>query len=121
MEKHTLRKQINNKGLYVSLTYQLNYNEEKHSNLIFSYEAHKLWETPCKLGAMIFFDYFSRKFKGELNVKIIELDWLPVDTNNLIVLFATIEGLSELLGFKIEKLELDLINESFVFPEQRTL
>lgn len=89
--------------------------------MIFSYKAHELWEIPCKSGAMIFFDYFSRTFKGELNVKVIELDWLPVDTNNLIVLFATIEGLSESLGFKIEKLELDSINETFIFPEQRTL
>ncbi|MEN2398878.1 hypothetical protein GKZ90_0003785 [Flavobacterium sp. MC2016-06] len=121
MEKYNLRQLVNNKGYLFNINFEVNLDRSKDSGLVIIYEADQNWENTCRAGIAIFYDYFSRKTKGQLTVKIIETHWLPVDTNNLIVLFATIKALSESLNFKIDKLEIDSINETFIFPEPRSL
>lgn len=120
MEKYVLRQQLNNRGCYSSISFDVTFNPSESSNLLIIYEAESMWESACKAGINIFFDYFKRSLKGQLIVKIVNIDWIPIDTNNLIILFSTVKGLSEVLDFKIKHLEIDLMNEYFIFPETRS-
>lgn len=119
MEVYTLRKQMGNRGCYSSIKFEAGFSPRDISELKIIYEAESKWEHACKAGICIFFDYFKRERNGQLTIKIIEIDSIPVDTNNLIVLFSVVKGLCEALDFNISKLEIDLLNETFILPEPR--
>ena len=120
MEKYTLRKQLRNKGCYAEILLDVQFTEDKSCKLDIGYNAEKQWENACKAGILIFHEYFSRKRQGVLKVTIHEIKWMPVDTNNLIVLYCSLKSLSEILKFPIEGLSLDNVNEVFCFPEIRS-
>lgn len=114
-----LRELLKNRGCYADITFEIIENNEKPSNLILDYRADKLWEIVCKAGVFIFFDYYCRQNKGELTVKIIDIKWMPIDTNNIVVFYSTIKGLGEILNFNMDKLSIDFENETFIIPETR--
>lgn len=115
----TLRTQLKNRGCYAEITLDYNRNDSV-ADLSITYNADPQWEYACKAGVKIFYDYFLRKTNSGLDIRIHSINWLPVDTNNLIVLFAVIQSLCEALNFEVKGLELDVIEERFVFPEKRS-
>lgn len=120
-DKYVLRQMLTNRGCYSEITFEITFDKDKESSLKVCYEADALWEASCKAGILIFNDFFSKKNKGELSITISKIDWMPVDTNNLIILYSTIKGLSELLDFEIVDLNIDRNLESFVIPEPRKM
>ena len=120
-KKYTLKKLLNNRGCYASIIFEVFLDSEKESGLVINYNADLKWEISSKAGVLIFYDFFNRTNRGQLTVTIHQIDWMPVDTNNTIVLFATIEGLSELLEFNINNLKMDLDKELFIIPEPRSV
>jgi len=49
------------------------------------------------------------------------IDWYPVDTNLLVVMYTCTKALLDALDIEIEKLQFDTRNEIFIFPEVRSL
>jgi len=121
MQNYTFRKQIKNRGCYAEIIFEANLLREEYSALEIKYLADKEWEIACKAGVLVFHNYFGWAFSGGLEITIYEVRWLPADTDNLIVLFATIEALCEALNVQTEKLKFDTLNEVFLFPERRSL
>lgn len=118
---YTYRVQVKNRGLYAEIVYDTFFTQGDKSEIVIEYLAIKEWELPCKTGIILFFDYFTRQNFGKLTVTIHEIKWLPVDTNKLVVLFASIKALCEGLNFQVEKLEFDSSTETFNFPERRSI
>lgn len=118
---YTLKKLLKNRGVYSSIDFEIQSNENKQKILIFEYNADDRWKIMCEAGALIFFDYYSRKKEGELKVIINKVDWMPVDTNNIIILYSVIKGMADILNFNIEGLEINENTESFIIPELRVL
>ncbi|MFC5048335.1 hypothetical protein ACFSTE_13365 [Aquimarina hainanensis] len=116
-----LKKVLKNRGLYCSIDFEVELNEMKSNNLIFKYEADNQWETASRLGGMIFYDYFLKKSNIEMSVTIKNIDWMPVDTNNGIIFYSVLKGLSEILSYPINDLEIDIEKESFIIPELRAI
>ncbi len=116
---YILKRQINNKGYYIEITSEVDFIPIDDRKLIIHYYADPNWEILCKAGIIIFFDYFCNKSIGLLEVKILKIKWMAVDTNNLIVLFGTIKALCESLDFSVPNLSLDDENEFFIFPDIR--
>lgn len=116
---YTFRRLLDNRGCYASFDFEVSYNPEGETKLIVNFNADKKWEIPCKAGILIFFDFYSKDYKGQLTVTVNKIDWLPVDTNNIIVLFSSIQGLSDTLDYQIDEMLLDIEKEVFVIPEQR--
>lgn len=73
----------------------------------------------CMAGIYIFFDYFKGAEKGTWQITINSINWLPVDTNHLTILYATVVALSKELNIPVPGLAFDKENESFIFPERR--
>jgi len=117
---YTFRKQINSKGYYVEFDFDVQLDDTAENNLSIEYLAGKEWEIPCRAGIMLFFDYLARQKGGALKVTVYEIRWLPVDTNNLIVLYGIVKALNEVLGLEVDKLGFDAANETFIFPETRS-
>jgi hypothetical protein len=120
MRNYVFRRQIGNRGCYAEIKFDVSIKKETSDDLIVIYLADARWETACRAGISIFKEYFERKMSGSLEVTIFEIKWLPIDTNNLLILFASIEALNEALGLKVEKLQFDVANEIFLFPEIRS-
>jgi hypothetical protein len=119
--KYTYRQLLKNRGCYAELIFEINLIPGAENDLDVKYLADKRWEFSCKSGLQIFHDYFMKKMSGRLEIIIHEIKWLPVDTNNLIVLFATILAVSDVFKLNIPYLELDLVNETFHLPEARAI
>jgi len=119
MKKYAFRKQVRNRGCYAEVLFDLIYKDETSNGLVVNYHASHEWEHACKAGINIFYDYFIRVRRGMIEVTIHEIKWLPMDTNNLIVLYACINALLDALGIDIKDLGFDIENESFVLPEVR--
>jgi hypothetical protein len=118
MNVHTYKKQVGGKGYYAEMTFAVKSTSLSH-NIEIIYQADTQWEDACRAGVRLFYDYFSRKNLGGLEVIIQEIRWNPVDTNNLIVLFTTVKALKEALNIEIDGLQFDAIAETFHFPERR--
>ena len=113
--KYTVRQQfLNNSGRYAIIDFETSIDKNKQSNIIVNYNADTRWEIACRAGIVLFYDYSL--LNCELSVTINEIIWRPVDTNNLTVIYATLQGLAEAYGIEIASLEIDVVNESFVFP-----
>lgn len=121
MKKYILRKQIGNRGCYAEIEFELTVKNGVNNKNTYQYLGDLRWELPCKMGFDIFCDYFARRHPENIELIIHNVKWVPVDTNNLIVLFAVIKALSECLNFKLENLEFDTSNETFKFPEPRSI
>ena len=120
IQQYTFRQQLGNRGAFCSISFDIIEDLSLSSGRTFIYEADAQWKTVCRAGVLIFFDYYTRQRNGSLTIKIIEIKWLPVDTNNLIVLYSVVKGLCELMNVSIESLRLDTSTELFCFPEHRT-
>lgn len=121
MEKFVFKHQVNNRGLYADICFEVKIDTTKPSNLIVEYNADKHWEIICLAGIRIFYDYYIRQKQGSLHITVISIDWLPIDTNNLIVMYSIVKGLSEILNLNISKLNFDSSSEVFIFPESRSV
>jgi len=119
IKNYIFKKQIGNRGFYFELAFEANVVNQSGNNINIEYLADTKWEIMCKAGILIFHDYFSRKNKGDLHVRVHEIKWLPVDTNNLLVMYTCVKALSEALDVPIEGLGFDVDNETFHFPELR--
>lgn len=120
MRTYSFKKQLQNKGCYAEIIFDVRFSVEASNNLSVDYSADTQWELACKAGVLVFYDYFVRKKRGNLEVSIYEIKWLPIDTNNLIILFVTIKALCDALTLVIENLTLDIEREIFQFPEIRS-
>ncbi|WP_129020201.1 hypothetical protein [Edaphocola flava] len=118
---YQFREQLKMRGCYAGIVLKTHLNPVKETKLIFNYEGDPQWQTICEAGANIFFDYFKWVAKGELIVDIENIDWMPADSNNLIILYATIEALGKDLDIVIPNLSFHRDSESFIFPECRIL
>jgi len=118
---YIFREQLKHKGLYAELSFECNFNPGENNKLEFKYLGENIWELPCKMGANIFYDYFKKSDNstGRLEILINTVDWYPVDTNNLIVMYACVKGLLEAFKLELNGLKFDSETESFLFPEIR--
>ena len=121
IHEYTFRKQVGARGLYASIIFDVSVDCEKENCLEFDFQADLRWKTACEAGGLIFFDYFTRIKRGRSTIIITDIKWNPVDTNQLIIIFATVKGLCEAFDISIEHLNLDELSETFRFPERRTL
>jgi len=120
MKTYTFKKQLDNRGCYAEIIFDVQIVNPLSNNIKIKYLADPKWEEICKAGILIFYDYFVRKMSGDMEVCIHEIRWLPIDTNNIIILFATVEALKEALGLQIDGFLFETKNESFIFPEVRS-
>lgn len=120
MKQYVFRKQIKNRGCYAELLYDIEFTKDVPGNLEIDCQIAE-WESVCRAGALIFYEYFQRINTGSIKVTIYDIRWYPVDTNNLIVLFACINAFLEGMDIKIDNLKLDTDSEFFCFPEVRSL
>lgn len=121
MSTYTFRKQVDNKGFYVAIDLEAIVESQHSLRLSVDYLADPQWEPLCRAGITLFYDYFKRFSMESLRVKVIDIKWMPIDTNGLIVLFGTVQALSEALNIPIEGLQFDHVNQSFVFPDRRSV
>jgi hypothetical protein len=122
MRTYTFKKQIkNNRGCYAEISFDVHYEEASANSLTISYQASNEWEYACKAGIYIFYDYFKRTKRGAVDIKIYDIDWAPVDTNQLVVMYTCVKALLEALDVQVEKLQFDDTGEIFVFPELRSI
>ena len=121
MKNYILRKQINEKGCYAEIFYDITIDEHALNGTNITYNADERWETACKAGIIVFIEYFGPYLKGHLDITVYEIKWLPVDTNNLIVFFTTIKAMAEGLSLPSDKIKMELENDCFVFPEIRSI
>lgn len=120
VEKYAYRKQHKNRGLYAEIVLEATFSKGEKNRLLTSYLADSKWESSCRTGVLFFYDYFVKRNTGILEVTIHQVDWYPVDTDDLIVLFSTIKALCEVLNFDIQNLTFDPVNETFNFPDFRS-
>ena len=120
INNYIFKKQVGNRGVYLELVFEANVLNRSGNNINIEYLADAKWEIMCKAGILIFHDFFARKIKGDLDVRVYEIKWLPVDTNNLLVMYACVNALSEALNVPIKGLAFDVDNETFHFPELRS-
>ena len=116
---HTLRKQTENRGVFFEIDLECSYSDQR-TELSIVYNADLKWKQACELGVHIFHDYYKRKFNNRhLEVKVNAVQWLPVDTNHLIVVYAVVSALAKELDYPISNLNFE--NDSFSFPEVRSI
>lgn len=121
MSKFIVREQIKQWGWYAAVDVMAETDTLSTSEMIFDYKGPTEWQVPSKMAALTFYDYFKRRKSGRLVIRIENIDWLPIDTNNIIVFFSVIQALCKELNFNIEGLSLDKGKEIFIFPEPRSI
>jgi len=117
--KHIVRKQIKNRGMFAEFELEVTYNA--NMDLYVEYFGDSLWKNACIVGVTVFYEYYKKRNQKGLNVKVISVKWMPVDTNTLIILYGIIDSLSKELCFKINNFGFNTENECFEFPECRAL
>lgn len=120
MRTYQFKHQIRNRGLYAKITYDVIVNSNMENRAI-HYYADKRWENAVMAGIMLFENYYPGPTEGNLEFTIYEVNWMPVDSDELIVMFATMNALCEALNFKINLLKFDPVNEVFILPDRRAL
>lgn len=119
MGKYFFRKQIRGRGCLANIELDVETYNHSQPQITVNYLADEIWKNTCLAGADIFFDYYNLKNNKSLRVNILNVGWLPVDTNHIIVLYSIIEALSKELKFEIRGFHFEEIDEKFVFPEPR--
>lgn len=119
MSQHFFRKQIKGRGILANIELVLENYYHEEPQMFVNYLSDERWKNACLAGADIFFDYYNRKNNKSLKVDILDVGWLPVDTNHIIVLYSIIDALSKELSFEIPGFHFDEDNEAFIFPEPR--
>jgi hypothetical protein len=61
-----------------------------------NYQAETRWELACRMGVQLFYNYFRTQKRGNVEITIYDVGWLPVDTNNLTVMFTVMNRESDL-------------------------
>jgi hypothetical protein len=111
---------MGNRGCYVEIEYELKYFEGQNNYLKLQYEADPRWEVACKMGVLLFEDYFYQQMYGRIELSIININWMPADTNNLIVMFGMVRALLDDFKIELPNLKLEATSEIFTFPEPRS-
>jgi hypothetical protein len=117
----SIREQVERSGHFCSITFDVEEFTTDESSLKVEYFGEARWEAICRNGTNLFFEYYLRCKIGRLEVKIIEVDWYPVDTTGITVLYATIKGLSENLKIDIKDLYFDKTRQAYSIPDPRNL
>ena len=121
MSRHSLRKQIASRGYFAEIVLTATFIEDSKLQGIdigFKNTCDKTWQEACKCGAYLFREYFMRP--GRLEITFEEVNWLPVDTNFLIVVYTTVKAIEEELHCTSE-VRFDEEAIAFIFPERRTM
>lgn len=115
-KKYIFKKQINNKGFFAGI--ELEATLENDLNQLgndFIFEAFdERWKSSCKIGVELFYDYFIFDNKI-LKVRIINIDWMPIDTTKVIIIYSTIEALCEIFNIENDKIIFNVKDETFNF------
>lgn len=119
INKFVFRKTLKDRGAYAEVSYKVSYSEKLPNEFVFSYSGDDRWKNCSVAAGDVFYDYFVRKMSGQLVVEIMEVKWLPVDTNNLIVFFTIVNALCEHFNLDLKNLRVDENFECFYFPEPR--
>lgn len=125
--EYCYKEEYDNRGNYVGLKFEIDFIDGEVDALDIKYLADTKWELMCRAGVVVFYDYFKRdkyfnRYRvGKLIVTIQEVKWFPVDTNNLIVLFASIKALCDALNLELKNLRFDANMKAFHFPELRSI
>lgn len=119
--KFDFRKQFvdSNGGVLATIEFEIQQTNGDAEKVSFSYEAEECWRTACEAGILIFADYFKRIRKDSINIRVLRVGWLPVDSSALGVLFATVEGLKQFFGIEVNELAFDSRRGLFTLPERR--
>ncbi len=120
MNKYTFRQQIKNRGCFAEIVFDLAVTEGVEKSIKIDCRVTE-WESICKSAAVIFYDYFKSQRDGRIDITVYEINWYPVDTNHLIVLFACVQAFNEATGISISQLKIDTDLEIFCFPEARSV
>jgi hypothetical protein len=115
------RKQFddNSGGVIATIHFEISQESRDSGKVSILYEAEECWRTACEAGMLIFADYYKRRRRESIKIRIFRVRWLPVDSSNLSLLFATVEGLKQFFGIGIEGLSFDGKSGMFMFPERR--
>jgi hypothetical protein len=116
---YVLRKQHGNRGFYAEIELEVTILNHYDMGLEVTYLADSQWEVMCRAGLLLFYDYFVTMKRGGLKICVNHIKWLPVDTNNLIILYASVAALSEALDIPVNGLLFDLDKVAFTFPDRR--
>lgn len=119
MARHNFKVQAGGRGLYAAIMLNVNFDKTANKSISIHFSEPSEWESTCMTGIYIFYDYYAHETVGRMEVTIERIDWMPVDTNNLIVLYGTILALSQELNYPLEGLGFDKDTELFTFPERR--
>lgn len=119
MNTYTFKKQIGNKGFYAGVDFEVKTIERTENELTFQYLADGQWRLACEMGFRLFYDYYTKQRSGGLKLIIHDVKWMPVDTNNLIMLFATVKALCEHFEVEIKDLGFEEARGVFCLPDRR--
>ena len=117
----SIREQVEQRGHYCSITFDVDEVPSAESKLLIEYYGDATWETICRSGAHLFFEYYSKYKRANITVKFIDVRWMPVDTQAITVRFVTIKGLSENLGIVIDDLYFDRQKQCYSIPDPRVM
>ncbi|NIG52810.1 hypothetical protein [Chitinophaga sp. Cy-1792] len=120
MRRHIFRRQVKNRGCYAEIVFDLEVAADDKIAIDIACHCPE-WELMCKSAGAIFYDYFRRLKTGSVKIVVYEILWYPVDTNNLIVLFACLQAFAEAAGISLDNLTFDTDKELFCFPEIRSI
>jgi hypothetical protein len=121
VKRYIYREQYKNRGCYAEIAFEVEFYERANNEIQIRYLAEPNWELMCCAGLNLFYGYFIEFKTGRLVVIIHEIKWLPVDTNHIVVLFASVKALCDALNFEIENLKFDSTAETFNFPDFRSV
>ena len=116
MKSYTFRQQIENFGRFATIWFEASADEDCDPGLTLEYHAELRWKLACEAGALLFYDYYGRRKRGSVSIRIERIDWMTVDTDNLCVLFTTMMGLCEHFSLDIAEAGLDPIRKVYYLP-----
>lgn len=118
MKTYCFKKQVKNRGVYANISYDVTINNNL-KNRVINYHADERWQNAVNAGVMIFETYFGKQLGGELEITVYKIDWMMIDSDELIVMFTMICALCDAMGLKSELLKFDPVEEVFILPERR--
>jgi len=119
MQNYVFKQQVQGRGCYAIIGFDIIYEECSENTIEFTYKGDPKWEGACKAGALMFYEYFTKEKSGRINIVIHHVDWLPVDSNNLIVMYACVKAFLDSQSVESNYLDFNKSDECFVFAEPR--
>lgn len=121
VKRFVYKEQYKNRGCYAEIAFEVEFYEGAKNEIQIKYLAESNWELMCCAGLNLFYGYFIKFKTGRLIVIVHEIKWLPVDTNQIVVLFASVKALCDALNIENKNLRFDSAAETFNFPDFRSV